>query len=532
MVASLLAQSPDAGRQLLGTWGGSWHCQLCGNVTPPLVGSLVSAARHSCRSCSRTVCDDCSTLPLGGAARTCRACYLQRGDSCRSSERQREKYVFLVRHAQSTWNANVDLVKGCSGWSLRSLAASACSSSSGSSCLAGPSSLDGGLSANIGGAAGGSGGAPSLASPPGGQVSMKDLVARGIHMVAHDVWSRDHPISVVGERQAEVLRRKILARRTAAAADVQHGAVMGCLAEGFSPRESARERRYYDTFLAERQQIYCSPLLRALQTAQLAFPEEDGWGSITLLKDARERFRFVFERDCLGAGVGGSIADRAAAHLASSSAPPPDTGRHVDTSDCAQKWWSDDPETDEQLEARLKTLWRRLLDEDEDDSCVLVTHSNLIKALLMQFGDVDNEDSMWIGGAAAIAGLHDDREEEEEEVEDEDCSATWQVVHEGPEALRRLKVERLQNCGVLGLRCVLEGPRQETCDFEVDGWVDIDAYLRAAKGEEAAPTNSVVPTNDEHGSCEDRRGGIITRCGEAQWVAKDALLMFDSVLVQ
>lgn len=249
-----------------------------------------------------------------------------------------------------------------------------------------------------------------------------------------------------------------------------------------------------------------------------------------MLKDARERFRFVFERDCLGAGVGGSIADRAAAHLASSSsAPPAGTGRHVDASDCAQKWWSDDPETDEQVEARLKTLWRRLLDEDCDDSCVLVTHSNLIKALLMQFGDVDNEDNVCSGGAPAIAGLHGDMEED---VEDEDCTAAWQVVHDGPEALRRLKVERLQNCGVLGLRCVLEGPRQETCDFEVDGWVDIDAYLRAAKGEEGTPTNSVVPTNDEHGVCEDSRGGIITRCGEAQWVAKDALLMFESVLVQ
>jgi len=389
--------------------------------------------------------------------------------------------------------------------------------------------LDGANSAG-GGAAAGNG--TSTLAPLGGEVSMKDLVTRGIHMVAHDVWNRDHPISSEGERQSKALRCKIgdARRRRAPPPANSDDQPQPQPRPGTSSRQSSRERRYYDSFMAERQQIYCSPLLRALQTAQLALPQEDGWGSITLLKDARERFRFVFERDCLGAGVGGSIADRAAAHLATSSSAPPGVGRHVDASDCAQKWWSDEPETDEQVEARLRTLWRRLLDEDHADSCVLVTHSNLIKALLMQFGDVDNEDAGRSAGGGVRAGQFGDREED---FEDEDCAAAWQVIHDGPEALRRVKVERLQNCGVLGLRCVLEEPRHEACDFEVDGWVDIDAYLRAAKGEESTPANGVVPANDAHGTCEDRRGGgIIPRCGEAYWVAKDALLMFDSVLVQ
>merc|ERR1719476_982 len=51
----------------------------------------------------------------------------------------------------------------------------------------------------------------------------------------------------------------------------------------------------------------------------------------------------------------------------------------------------------------------------------------------------------------------------------EECTS-WQVVVSDSEALRRPKVERLQNCGVLGLRCVLEVPRRE-----LDGWVDVEA---------------------------------------------------------
>ena len=90
----------------------------------------------------------------------------------------------------------------------------------------------------------------------------------------------------IGLRQTEQLRQKIAAERCA---DVE------C---------TEREQRFYDSFHSRQQQIYCSPFLRALQTAHLTLPEEDGWGSIKLLKDAREKFSFVFERDNLGTDVG------------------------------------------------------------------------------------------------------------------------------------------------------------------------------------------------------------------------------------
>ena len=35
--------------------------------------------------------------------------------------------------------------------------------------------------------------------------------------------------------------------------------------------------------------IYCSPLLRALQTAHFALSDQDGWGSIKLLKEVAEK---------------------------------------------------------------------------------------------------------------------------------------------------------------------------------------------------------------------------------------------------
>jgi len=326
---------------------------------------------------------------------------------------------------------------------------------------------------------------------------------------------------------------------------------------GSSPsQESARERRYYDKFLAGKKQIYCSPLLRALQTAQLALPEEDGWGSITLLKDARERFRFVFERDCLGTDVGSDIADRATAALQMCYAEragelPRICQRDVDSRDCEQQWWSEEPETEEQVEARLKTLWRRLLDEDQSDNIVLVTHSNLIKALVMQFGGVGEEldsdcsspDSLQCEARSAF--------EEHEDVDDDDNVAAWQVVQSGPEAMRRVKVDRLQNCGVLGLRCVLEAPRLEPDDFEIEGWVDIEAYVKADKDKDkgldagfASDSNATTPSAPAAASrappaptpgaagVGSQRDRFMWRCGETQWVAKDAMLMFDSVLVQ
>lgn len=588
----------------------SWRCGLCGHFTPPVVGCLLAgSSRHRCRACGLTVCNECSVVPMSGV-RTCKVCYLQSDAGVEVRGAPREKYVFLVRHAQSTWNRHIDTVK-----TLRSC------------------------------------------SP---DVSIKDVLSRAAHLMTREVWHRDHPLSDEGARQAVALRQRVAALRQESGpafhmdkASPSSGS--GCRPMSFQMVEeeeeeeeedasmrpgTERERRYYSAFLAERQQIYCSPLLRALQTAHLALPEEDGWGSIKLLKDARERFTYAFERDCLGTEVGEDIVGRAVQMLGQDLG-----GLHgrVDAADCATKWWSDEPESEAQLEARLNSLWRRLMEEDCSDSCVLVTHSNLIKALLMRFmrsghiggeaGDtptggscgmrskcergaavkaqVVGEDSpastdgadtaatsvspstpRAVGAAAGsvspanqrveLGGLSDfcaggaagslspavppaapastagdlgarlsagrqspaaastvspsrggnleaedvyipetvgtvtgERNSSESgdsagEWSDEGGStnAAWQVVEGGPEALRRLKVERLQNCGVLGLRCVLEEPLVLSYP-EVDGWVDVD-YQGARRASERCNLPGMEP----------------------QWVAKDALLMFDSVLVR
>lgn len=495
MVATLLPSATDVNRQLFGSLAKAWHCQTCGNVTPPLVGKLVSSCRHTCDACGRKVCDSCSFLPLGSVKRTCGSCYLGRCDTLSPKRPQKEKYIFLVRHAESTWNVSVDLVKGCSTC-LRSLAKGARSSPS--------SDLDSNsiTGCTVNAVPGRSVGEKyhGKSGTPGG--SVKDFVSRGLNLVAHDVWNRDHPISQEGNRQAEVLRNKVWAMKN----------------EQYE-QEDDRQRRFYDSFLKRRHQIYCSPLLRALQTAQLALPEDHGWGSITLLKDARERFRFVFERDCLGTDVGDRIWDRATEYLQEDVATP-HRNRRVDATDCSQQWWSEEPETEEQVDARLQSLWKRLLDDDASDSCVLVTHSNLIKALVMKYGglgfepepgsewsppsgDTDGNDGRRVRGLSDVDVEHSDLLDGDS---DNECAAAWQVVNDGPEALRRMKVERLQNCGVLGLRCVLEEQQQDAEDPD-SGWVD-------AGGE------------------DDDSKLFGTRCGGTHWVAKDALLMFDSLLVQ
>lgn len=398
------------------------------------------------------------------------------------------------------------------------------------------------------------------------QLSVKDVVSSAAHLVTKEVWHRDHPISDEGVSQTQELRQKIAAASSNGqeTTTVDWGlhpmpgseAVGGsssstCGSDSGRSRQSEEEQeeseaelrrvqRYYDCFLSNRPQIYCSPLLRALQTAHLVFPEENGRVSIKLLKEAREHFNFVFQRDCLGTETGTQIVDRA---MQISTHP----GLHsiqdrVDSTDCAEKWWSEEPETEAEVEARLQTLWMRLLEEDETDSCVLVTHSNLIKALLMRFGGVSdfkaqpsfNESLKEVhleaaspevvrgsslrrlGSFCEAAGRKLFLQQDDtpaacsqpalphlSEDEEPENTCSWHVVEEGPEALRKLKVERLQNCGVLGLHCVLEAPAAE--DTDADGWIDVNSDAE------------LVPK-----PC----------CTGAQWVAKDALLMFGSVLVQ
>jgi broad specificity phosphatase PhoE len=369
----------------------------------------------------------------------------------------REKYVFLIRHAQSTWNQNVELVKTFSKGSLQALQ----------------------------------------------EISVKDVVSRAAHLMAKEVWSRDHPISEEGLRQTGQLRQKIGAW-------------------SWTGAKTEREQRFYESFLSDRVHMYCSPLLRALQTAHLVFPEEDGWGTMTLLKDARELYRVVFERDCLGTGVGEHIVDRA---MQMGGQELPGLMQRVDSTDCAEKWWSDEPETDAEVDARLTSLWKRIVEEGDHNSCLLVTHSNLIKALLMRFGVLgvldqeeerrqDEQDVMDSKPGRVTEGLHEASSVVEGSFctassdvtlfddDEEDCRR-WQVVDGGSEALRQLKVERLQNCGVLGLRCVLEAPKLRTPLSEVMGWVDTHPEADVDTHPEADP----------------------------RWVVKDALLMFDSVLV-
>lgn len=273
----------------------------------------------------------------------------------------REKYIFLVRHATSTWN---------------------------------------------------------------------EAVASGAGCMVSNAWDTDHPLSPLGVKQTHDFRNRI---------DGDLSAWGGAGWNSTGP-DAERVRQYYNLFLARRDLIYCSPLLRALQTAHLAFPSEDGWGTIRLLKDAREHYRFVTERDCLGAAIGKDIVGRAVRMGNQLQG----LDRRVDYNDCFEEWWSRKPETGTEFEARHRSLWETLFRDDASDSCIVVTHSNLIRALLARFGSA------------------------EESVVDSD-RANW----------RRGTVEKLENCGVLGLRCVFGGVEtlSDGCGQRQNMWVVQDAHL-------------------------------------------------------
>lgn len=427
--------------------------------------------------------------------RKCKDCRGNRGNS----PGPREKYIFLVRHAQSTWNGKVDLVK-----TVRY------------------SPLDG--------------------------ISMKDVVSSAAQLMTKEVWHRDHPISKEGMNQIEAMRKQIAEYQQepgrgdssmgcSASSDSSGGSSSSTSSSARTEAERRRVLRFYNNFLSLRERkskIYCSPLLRALQTAHLLFPPSEAWGSIKLLKDAREHFNYSMQRDCLGdkGAVGEQIVGRAmkiAQEIEDMEAAMQGLENRVDSVDCAEQWWEESPESESQVGKRLCSLWRRLLEEDKEGSCVLVTHSNLIKALMMRFGIVDDSfilsghrstdtgsdgregasssaSRQSTGDRSAVKACTGDAPESASEADyadsdfEQPCSdetelagpSSWQVVRDGPSSLRRLKVERLQNCGVLGLRC------------------------------ESAP---------QPAQADEPKDGDYTLLSPLQWVAKDALLMFGSILV-
>eukprot|EP00913_Durusdinium_trenchii_P027377 g25684.t1 len=357
-------------------------------------------------------------------------------------ETSKEKYVFLVRHAQSTWNREVE---------------------------------------------------PKLRAGRRGLEESKEgtwswALWTAAHIATREVWHRDHPISDEGVLQSQRLREKIRQARCQGH-DHFHSESEEDMPR--RPEEETRIRRFYDRFLESTQSIYCSPLLRALQTAHFALSDQDG----------------------------SNLVDRAVTMSKSllSEAETDQLETRVDASDCEEKWWSDDPETEADVDRRLQELWRRLLDDDAEDSCILVTHSNLIKALLMRFGGVTGPQQSAPHRDVASPSTVASEEEDGYHCLTSEGGASWQVVDSGPQDLQRLKVERLQNCGVLGLRCVLEANR--SCVAEL-------GILRSFGQSTQIDSFGQAPLED---GLEDWLDLSTPEKNASRWVAKDALLMFDSV---
>eukprot|EP00931_Biecheleriopsis_adriatica_P048928 TRINITY_DN28281_c0_g1_i2.p1 TRINITY_DN28281_c0_g1~~TRINITY_DN28281_c0_g1_i2.p1 ORF type:complete len:287 (-),score=51.78 TRINITY_DN28281_c0_g1_i2:93-953(-) len=236
--------------------------------------------------------------------------------------------------------------------------------------------------------------------------------------------ARDHKLSRLGLEQTQVLRSRIRAEKAAFLKTAEATAEQGSNLQG-----------YYQHFFGGATSLVCSPLLRALQTAHRALHPADGWGRIRLLKNAREwlhvaipLLKLPIERDCLGerGAVGQWIAERA------KSADPDlvELPERVDPGDCGVQWWSAECETRADLEARVGKLWEELCSCEGED-CILVAHSNVFRCLAGQLAE-----------KAAVPAA---------------------------ELLQEASRRKLQNAGVLGLRC--------GCSEAEKGWLVEDALF-------------------------------------------------------
>lgn len=227
------------------------------------------------------------------------------------------------------------------------------------------------------------------------------------------LFHTDHQITADGIRQARTLYQAI---------SEEHSK---CINE-----RAAMSQKFYDAFFANpKGALYCSPMLRALQTAQLALPTEMGWQQIKLLQDAREIRQSIMERDNVGEVCGNDIVHQAK-DACNSISYATQSWKQVDTSECMQQWWSDQPETEEDVNKRLHSLRSQLLDADDSPSCVCVTHSNIIRRFMMRFGGVDVAE---MGAESSFMQV--------------DCECG---------IMQRSKRDKLCNCGVIGLRMQYE----------------------------------------------------------------------------
>mmetsp|Transcript_3119 Transcript_3119/g.5411 ORF Transcript_3119/g.5411 Transcript_3119/m.5411 type:complete len:1031 (-) Transcript_3119:98-3190(-) len=279
--------------------------------------------------------------------------------------------------------------------------------------------------------------------------AFKDVDIRGMYDSATAVEGVDHPLSEEGLRQAEELQSKIQSWR--------------------APTESAcpdsdRVQAFYEAFyLAKRSEILCSPQRRAVQTADRTLPVADGWPSIKLIQEARELKNHMFEFDNV------STEDNIGEQIAVNAGLASHAGR-VDSSECTDRWWPEGVDSDDQREVRAKALWRRL-EELKSRSCVVVTHSNLIKQL----------------ANFIIRSRILDREV------DACGSDQWDfcIVPKIPEDLERARSSKLRNGGVLGLQCRFEMPDADCPSAQTSLTVE-DALLMFESEFEDAPYTAAV----------------------------------------
>lgn len=167
----------------------------------------------------------------------------------------------------------------------------------------------------------------------------------------------DHPLSSGGVAQATALGARI---RDAANGD----------GSGLDDDERA--------FLKS-PEIWASPLRRSVQTALLALHGHGAAAAgITLAKDLREVRGYGRDNVVVQEAIGGVIAERARADLGAAGAVAADVG--VDAGDAAAPWWSENAEDGPAVERRLGDLLGSLCFSPAESS-ILVTHSNLLRAL-------------------------------------------------------------------------------------------------------------------------------------------------------
>jgi broad specificity phosphatase PhoE len=195
----------------------------------------------------------------------------------------------------------------------------------------------------------------------------------------------DHGLSDTGREQSEQLGKTLANVKK----DLQYGSLQAA---------RAWERPWLERALSS-SVVVCSPFTRALQTAIIALEDilREQTGALKVSGCAREVKTSVCSMDSIGSLKGKELRENLRSELSLFYKDEVFDSwlaaalQRVDFADVETEWWSETPDSQDEIKARLGSLMDLLTANGNGSSSIVVGHSNIFREMFRHFLG----DSIW-----------------------------------------------------------------------------------------------------------------------------------------